>query len=249
MSINRFQFVGAETTMPCFFAVSLQPSKKDSKSVRLLTQYSPKYDLDKTGPLVLSRPSVFYERKAFRASQSELAKLELKVAMWSVSRWTFNSYHGVSTRSLEQILSREPNTSMLLQETLTEADREEKKKHKRPISDVAVVFGEVILEEVFDVRLFFENWKFFPDNEKKEKKEDKQLTFVVPKNFQANPSKNQKCQVVSTNWRRDGSALNPYFWKATTQIAKVRGTRTGHGGSEMINGGRVGWSLENHDFL
>ena len=114
---------------------------------------------------------------------------------------------------------------MLLQETLTEADREEKKKHKRPISDVAVVFGEVILEEVFDVKLFFENWKFFPDNEKKEKKEDKQLTFVVPKNFQANPSKNQKCQVVSTNWRRDGSSLNPYFWKATTQIAKVRGTR------------------------
>lgn len=225
VSINRFQFVGSETTMPCFFAVSLQPTKKESKSVRLLTQYSPKYDLDKTGPLVLNRPSVFYERKAFRASQSELGKLELKVAMWKVSRWTFNSYHGVTTRSLEQILSREPNTSMLLQETLTEADREEKKKHKRPISDVAVVFGEVILEEVFDVKLFFENWKFFPDNEKKEKKEDKQLTFVVPKNFQANPSKNQKCQVVSTNWRRDGSSLNPYFWKATTQIAKVRGTR------------------------
>ena len=128
---------------------------------------------------------------------------------------------------------------MLLQETLTEADREEKKKHKRPISDVAVVFGEVILEEVFDVKLFFENWKFFPDNEKKEKKEDKQLTFVVPKNFQANPSKNQKCQVVSTNWRRDGTSLNPYFWKATTQIAKVRGTRRSeHGkrGSGMVHG-------------
>ena len=31
VSINRFQFVGSETTMPCFFAVSLQPTKKESK--------------------------------------------------------------------------------------------------------------------------------------------------------------------------------------------------------------------------
>ena len=37
---------------------------------------------------------------------------------------------------------------------ISAADREEKKKHKRSISDVAVVYGEVVLEEVFDVKLY-----------------------------------------------------------------------------------------------
>lgn len=91
------------------------------------------------------------------------------------------------------------------------------------MSDVAVVFGEVILEEVFDVKLFFENWKFFPQEGAKQ--EDKQLAFVVPKNFYGNPSKNKNCQVVTTKWRKDGSRLEPYFWKSTTKVTKLRGTR------------------------
>ena len=86
-----------------------------------------------------------------------------------------------------------------------------------------MVFGEVILEEVFDVKLFFENWKFFP--QESAKVEDKQLAFVVPRNFYGNPSKNQNCQVVTTKWRKDGSSLEPYFWRSATKVAKLRGTR------------------------
>ena len=131
VSISRFQFVGSETKIPCFFAVSLQPSNPRSKSVRLLTQYSPKYDLEKASPLVLRQASIFYERKAFKAKQSDLGRLELKVAMWRVSRWSFNSFYGLATRSLDYILSREANTSIRLSEALTQKERDEKKKNRR----------------------------------------------------------------------------------------------------------------------
>ena len=136
VSISRFQFVGSEVSIPCFFAVSLQPNNPRSKSVRLLTQYSPKYDLEKAQALILRQPSIFYERKAFKASQSELSRLELKLAMWRVSRWSFNSFYGLATRTLDYILSREANTSIRLSEALTQKEREEKKKNRRSTASI-----------------------------------------------------------------------------------------------------------------
>ncbi|CAJ1415254.1 unnamed protein product [Effrenium voratum] len=225
VNVNNFQYVGKDSSVRAFFAVSMGPSKPSrTKVVQLLTQYSPLFHMEKGKALVLERPKIFYERKAFKASPVELAKLELKVAMWKASRWTFNTYYGVGCRTLEYILSREPNTSIRLQEALTAADREDKRKHKRPISDVGVVLGEVILEEVFDVHLFFENWKLYPRAQERTK-DDKMLTFVVPKNCFANPAKNKNCQAVHTSWREQGSSLEPFFWKSTSHAAKMRGTR------------------------
>lgn len=226
VAVSALQYVGSESDIRCFLSVGMQPCKPLGRPVKLLTQYSPCYRLEKGGKLVFDQPRIFYQRKAFKATPLELGKLELKIGMWKVSRWTFNSFYGVGSKTLEQIMSRESQTSIRVREALTQADRDEKKKNRRPVSDVGVVYGEFILEELFDVKLFFESWKFFPKPGAKigGKNEEKQLKFIVPKNFRANPAKSKNCQTASTNWRGEGSALEPYTWKQA-DVATLRATR------------------------
>ena len=232
VAVSALQYVGSESDIRCFLSVGMQPCKPLGRPVKLLTQYSPCYKLEKGGKLVFDQPRIFYQRKAFKATPLELGKLELKIGMWKVSRWTFNSFYGVGSKTLEQIMSRESQTSIRVREALTQADRDEKKKNRRPVSDVGVVYGEFILEELFDVKLFFENWKFFPKPGAKigGKNEEKQLKFIVPKNFRANPAKSKNCQTASTNWRGEGSALEPYTWKQA-DVATLRATRRASWGS------------------
>ena len=89
------------------------------------------------------------------------------------------------------------------------------------------------------MHLFFENWKLYPRAQERTK-DDKMLTFVVPKNCFANPAKNKNCQAVHTSWREQGSSLEPFFWKSTSHAAKMRGTRSAKTGkSKQIQDGKL----------
>mmetsp|Transcript_39243 Transcript_39243/g.98745 ORF Transcript_39243/g.98745 Transcript_39243/m.98745 type:complete len:1294 (-) Transcript_39243:41-3922(-) len=208
LAIRSMNYVGGDDQIDTFFAVSIIPSEpeKVKSRVRLLPEYSPACILNKNEIKTLDTPFQLWRGKIFKMPYKELEKYILKVAMWKVSKMTFNTYYGRGQRSLAKIVRNEANIQFAVKEKLTKEAEERKKKRRMAQSDVAMLGLTVNLEEIFDFQLQCENWslelrKEHPNWKKHRKDERKCLTFVVPKSKFSDASSNRVCYTQTVRWK------------------------------------------------
>eukprot|EP00928_Gymnodinium_smaydae_P009832 TRINITY_DN13680_c0_g3_i1.p1 TRINITY_DN13680_c0_g3~~TRINITY_DN13680_c0_g3_i1.p1 ORF type:complete len:940 (+),score=143.00 TRINITY_DN13680_c0_g3_i1:58-2877(+) len=230
LSVRSMEYVGSESSIDSFFSVCMRPEnpRRQRNHVKMLAEYTPAFILTKNERKSLDIPIILYNRKCFNLSYKDLNRHVIKIDMWKVSNFTFNSYHGVGVRSLADVASRDPNMSIRIKMKLTSKDLAEKKKKRIPISDVALFECTINLEEMFDFRLVCENWNFelrrdHPDYARRSL-EQKCLTFVVPRSNQSEASAPRNCSLQRVPWSPKGQQL--FFWGIIGQPFQFRGTRT-----------------------
>mmetsp|Transcript_85656 Transcript_85656/g.239303 ORF Transcript_85656/g.239303 Transcript_85656/m.239303 type:complete len:1311 (-) Transcript_85656:127-4059(-) len=227
---KSFENVGADKTVDAFFAVSCRAEKPHihKNHVRLLPEYTAAYILRKSEAYCLDQPVLLYDRKIFSLPYKELRKHVLRVDMWKVSNFSFNRYYGVGSRNLWYIANRDPNISLRIKKKMTKKETEERKKKRLDTTDVCVFECKVKLEEMFDFKLVCENWSLTLRDKHEQYprriKEQKCLTFIIPKTFAGNASFNRNCTVRRVPWTEKGS--QEFYWAKIGEPFKFFGTRT-----------------------
>eukprot|EP00425_Heterocapsa_triquetra_P030976 CAMPEP_0195099282 /NCGR_PEP_ID=MMETSP0448-20130528/58188_1 /TAXON_ID=66468 /ORGANISM="Heterocapsa triquestra, Strain CCMP 448" /LENGTH=1293 /DNA_ID=CAMNT_0040134149 /DNA_START=29 /DNA_END=3910 /DNA_ORIENTATION=+ len=227
MSVRGLMYVGKDSKIDTFFAVSLVPTDRRLKDpVRLLSEYTPATILHKEERFTPTNPIVLWSRKHFKISYKDLDSYDLKVAMWRVSPVSFNTYYGIGTRSLRKIVNRDANVELTIKEKLTKEKEEAKRKRTKTTSDVAVFSCTVNFEEVFDFQLIPENWNLEMLEQhhdfKKRKDEKKCLKFVVPKDTGSDASRSRRCSECRVDWKE-----GKFNWSTLGRTPFVfRGTST-----------------------
>mmetsp|Transcript_44166 Transcript_44166/g.127526 ORF Transcript_44166/g.127526 Transcript_44166/m.127526 type:complete len:1295 (-) Transcript_44166:231-4115(-) len=234
LAIRSFNYVGSEDSIDTFFAFSLIPidARHTRSRIRLLPEYSPAAILKKNDPKTLDNPAVIWPCKVFKLPYRDLDKFVLKVAMWKVSKLSFNTYIGRGDRALEKIVWRDANTNFAVKEKMTREQEERRRKKKMVVGDVAMLGLTINCEEIFDFQLKCENWSLEMNKEhplwkSKREKEKKSLTFVVPKNKFSMPSKGHKCNSTTVKWMGPESEKK-CVWPTVDPSSPFvfRGTRT-----------------------
>eukprot|EP00928_Gymnodinium_smaydae_P005861 TRINITY_DN1202_c0_g1_i1.p1 TRINITY_DN1202_c0_g1~~TRINITY_DN1202_c0_g1_i1.p1 ORF type:complete len:1308 (-),score=293.17 TRINITY_DN1202_c0_g1_i1:163-3918(-) len=219
------------SSLTFFFCVSVlsEDPKTHPSRVRLATQFTPIFTLEKGEAATLDNPLVLYDRKSFALSYRELARHVVKVDMWQVSCWTFNTYYGHRKEKLADLSNRDPNMDLMMKRKFSKKQMADKSR-KQAIGDVALFSCRASLEEIFDFKMICDNWTFelsedHPDIEKL-RKQRKRLTFVMPKDRRSLPGQGKVggggSSSYTTEWNKD---LTKYFWDRCETFA-FRGTRT-----------------------
>merc|ERR1712217_925717 len=98
----------------------------------------------------------------FKLSYKELRRHVLKLDLWRVSHFTFNSYVGVGKQlSLWDIANRDAMQRIRIQKKQTPDEEEKMRKtggKKARAPDVAIFESIITFEEEFEFRLSCENW-------------------------------------------------------------------------------------------
>merc|ERR1712060_228943 len=121
---RSFRYVGTNSTIDTFLVISLVPEDVKNRQVKLklLPQYSPAIILTKDEDYSLTTPWILYNKKNFQLSYKDLEKHILKISMWKVSYYTFNTYHGIGTQNLWKIATENSNLDIKIKQTITPED-------------------------------------------------------------------------------------------------------------------------------
>mmetsp|Transcript_70355 Transcript_70355/g.153301 ORF Transcript_70355/g.153301 Transcript_70355/m.153301 type:complete len:1300 (+) Transcript_70355:110-4009(+) len=229
LAIRSMKYVGSVTAIDTFFTVSIVPIDpiKTKSPLRLLPEYSPACILIKNEEKVLDNPFQLWKNKSFKMPYKDLDKYTLDIAMWKISKFTFNTYYGKGSRTLSKIVRQEANMQFAIKEKFTrEVEEQRKRKRKLSVPDVAMLGLVVNCEEIFDFQLACENWSLeLRDQVAQQRKEEyKTLTFIVPKNSRSDASAGRKCHTATVKWRTDAEKLvwttlaprkEPFFFRGT----------------------------------
>lgn len=229
MSVNGVENVLADP-IDAFFCISIVPVNAKIHKNKCKDQLNASHTRAKVfaggEKFVHSEPEQLYLRQFFALSYKEMEKHQLQVQMWKISKCTFNTYHGCGAKNLFDIAKSNPKMSIFIKKVV-KVDPNKKKKGKGDVYDVALFNANVQLEEVFDFKLRFENFSFEPSSDHKEynkwMKMKKQLSFVVPKQFNSDVSNNRKCNRKNQQWTPPME--NGFIWKAPLESV-FTGTRS-----------------------
>lgn len=231
VSIKSFQNLTKET-IKFFFVVSMEhENPKVRGKVRLLPKFTGTFTLGKGEAKTPITPVVLFDKKEFKMSYKELERHRVKVDIWEISCWTFNTYLGYKTMKLSDVARRDPNLTMLLKRKLTRKQQKEQRQRGRTVADVAQVWLTISLEEIFDFTLECDNWTLelnprfgqFPQL----KNNYSRLTFLMPKNKRSLPGQNQLASSTSsstTAWIKKNE-VGAFFWPRCGKYI-FRGTRS-----------------------
>eukprot|EP00930_Biecheleria_cincta_P037865 TRINITY_DN26016_c0_g1_i1.p1 TRINITY_DN26016_c0_g1~~TRINITY_DN26016_c0_g1_i1.p1 ORF type:complete len:1219 (+),score=214.11 TRINITY_DN26016_c0_g1_i1:71-3727(+) len=237
LSALAFEYVGKETSMYCFFGIAIVPNVPRTRTkLSVLPQFTSALHLESKEKMTLQIPDVFYDRKLLAVRDEDLDKFELTITMWRISNWTFNTYHGRAVKKLSVIASRDPNMAIRVFEVLSKKDLEEKIKNRRPVSDVAVFHANITLEQMFDFKLFYENWSLTQRSDhpkyKERAKQLQHITFIIPKSASSDASTKRRCQTPTLEKRagvakvRGNDIVWETQWSSSAVMATFRGTKS-----------------------
>lgn len=198
-----------------FFAVELGPIRPDKHKdrVRLLPEFTPAYNLAKDETRTLPLLHSVFKRKHFSVSYAELKMHHMRVAMWCVSCWTFNTYHGVGTKTLWELAIHDANLEVPVKKSLSK--KETSKKRAYDVGSVGCICN---LQEVFDFSITCENWNLELETDhplySTFNEEAKGLTFFFPKDSGLKGFRS--CTHATVEWKTQASAEG-FYWATVSR--------------------------------
>eukprot|EP00927_Polykrikos_kofoidii_P057011 TRINITY_DN51115_c0_g1_i1.p1 TRINITY_DN51115_c0_g1~~TRINITY_DN51115_c0_g1_i1.p1 ORF type:complete len:1234 (-),score=191.66 TRINITY_DN51115_c0_g1_i1:83-3562(-) len=251
VQVRSFQNIGTLQKVDAFFAFvikSMHPNKIKNRT-SLLPAYTQSYLLTKNERVALDKPIMPLQRKTFSLTYEELQFHILRIDMWKVHSFSFNTYYGMGSLVLWELARRPSDVSTIIKRKLTRKEFADMKKrgiHGAP--DVAVLECNVMLEELFDFRLICDNWNLelnptHPEY-KKRNGERKCLTFIMPRTIASDPSNRIKCTIHRGDWTTPGS--RNFFWPKIEKAFCFRGTRSSLSNQYFCINVHSGNPLSNH---